>query len=154
MPLNQKETEMENTKETVGAVCNWLKGLGAQIIETEYVCDAGCVEAVCIDDGELVFTAIKTKGDLELTNEPNDDGFKAQMKAVAASYLQSHDAQDRKIRFDLISVKHSGTGMALLVRRTDIFPSNSVKRDLATKRTTSNKSNTPNNAKGRKDHGR
>jgi Holliday junction resolvase-like predicted endonuclease len=139
------------------ATCTWLKELGAQIVETDYVCAAGCADVVYIEGGELAFASIEMKEEGQPIKEHSEDAYRAQMQAVAACYLKSHDAQGRKVRFDHIGVMPFGANMASFTRLTDIFATtfdNNPKQGMAAKRTENSKSTNPSKAKKHREYER
>jgi putative endonuclease len=102
---------------------SYLEGQGAQVMEQDYACEAGGVDLVLMDDGELAFCAVKARQGLAMPEEDMTQKARAQMETVAAHYLGSHDTPSCKVRFDVVKLSLIGEGKAFLCHHRDAFGS-------------------------------
>jgi putative endonuclease len=100
---------------------SYLEGQGALIVEQDYTCEAGCVDLVLMDDGELAFCAVKARQGLAMPEEDMTQKARAQMETVAAHYLASHDTPSCRVRFDVVKLSLIGEGKAFLCHHRDAF---------------------------------
>ena len=86
---------------------DFLKKRGYHIIETNYRCPEGEVDIVARDKDFLVFVEVRTKTSLAFGSpeESITPAKKERMRAVAYSYLETHDNLPQLWRIDVVAVE-------------------------------------------------
>ncbi|MDR1357782.1 MAG: YraN family protein [Coriobacteriales bacterium] len=105
---------------------SYLEGQGAQVMEQDYTCEAGCVDLVFMEDGEMAFCTVKARQGLAMPEEDMTQKARSQMETVAAHYLANHDVPSCRVRFDVVKLSLLGEGKAFLCHHRDAFGSPSV----------------------------
>lgn len=86
---------------------DFLKKQGYHIIETNYRCPEGEIDIVARDKDSLVFVEVRTKTspDFGSPEESITTAKKERLRAVASSYLQTHDNLSSSWRIDVVAVE-------------------------------------------------
>jgi len=94
------------------AACKYLRRLGYQILERNYVCPSGEIDIICYDMDCVVFVEVKTLSD-DALSDPEDKitaGKQHQLERVARAWLAAHREPDCAYRFDAVSIVQSSGG--------------------------------------------
>lgn len=99
------------SKEQVGRLgeklgARFLRRRGYRVVARNYMCSAGEVDLIALDQDSVVFVEVKTRRD-DTTGHPEDAvNFRKRRKltAVARCYLLQTGAQHRPCRFDVIAI--------------------------------------------------
>ena len=89
-----------------------LRGQGYRVLETNFRCKAGEIDIIAEDGGTLVFVEVKARTG-ERFGTPQDAVTAAKRGRIVRAaqwYLAEKKWQDRKCRFDVVSVKYGPAG--------------------------------------------
>ncbi len=88
------------------AATNYLKKLGYNVIERNFLCKRGEIDIICLDKKELVFVEVKTRTSAEFGN-PADAVNNIKQKHIykaAEYYIYKRHLENEFIRIDVIEV--------------------------------------------------
>ncbi len=94
------------------AACKYLRRLGYQILQRNYVCPSGEMDVICYDKDCIVFVEVKTLSD-DALSDPEDKITtikQRQVERVARAWLAAHREPQCAYRFDAVSVVQSSNG--------------------------------------------
>ncbi len=87
------------------AACKYLRRLGYQILERNYVCPSGEMDVICYDKDCIVFVEVKTLSD-DALSDPEDKittTKQRQVERVARAWLAAHREPDCAYEEEYIS---------------------------------------------------
>ncbi len=89
-----------------------LRGQGCRVLETNFRCKAGEIDIIAEDGGTVVFVEVKARtGDRFGTPQDAVTATKrARIVRAAEWYLAEKKWQERKCRFDVVSVRYGPAG--------------------------------------------
>ena len=98
---------------------SYLKRRGYRIIERNYRCRHGEVDAIARDGDTLVFVEVKTRseGSFGTPLDAVSPAKRNKLVMLANWYLLSQKIQDVPVRFDVVAVDVSGTEPSITVVR-------------------------------------
>ena len=106
------------------AVCELLKCRGMEILARNWKCKAGELDIVAFDDGEVVFTEVKTMRKKagfipasNLSSRQRRRNFNA-----AKVYMRTFGILKKTARFDLAEVVFQGAFLTSIVRHKNYLP--------------------------------
>lgn len=101
----------------------FLKMRGYEIIEREWVCDAGEVDFIAEDEGTLVFVEVKTRNmtDKGMPDEAITEEKRKRFENIAANYLARNEHEECAIRFDIIGILVTSEHKALIRHHINAF---------------------------------
>jgi Holliday junction resolvase-like predicted endonuclease len=122
--------------DAIRIVRQFLENNGAGIIEESYTCEAGSIDLIYREDGEMVFATVDSLSGLVMPDENLTENDRVRMEIAAASYLSSHDCPSARVRFDTLTIAQIGEGKAMLCHHRDAFSTvrESIKRSAEAKR--------------------
>ncbi|MDO4357112.1 MAG: YraN family protein [Clostridia bacterium] len=85
---------------------DYLRGVGAKIIEMNYRCEAGEIDVIALLDDALVFCEVKRRKNA-LRGRPAEAVTPAKQRRIiraAECWLASHPQPERFIRFDVLEI--------------------------------------------------
>jgi len=103
----------------------YLENEGYKILERTWVCDAGIVDIIAIDNDTLVFLEVRGRRTIT-TGFPEQSVTKAKRsryEIIAAYYLSQTEQLSTRVRFDLLSVILAGNNQAFLKHHKNAFGS-------------------------------
>lgn len=107
------------------AAMRYLERRGFEILERNWTCPFGEADIIAQDGSTLVFVEVKTRSNTDkgLPEEAVGKDKRARYERIAALFLQSYDAVDVSVRFDVISILVLGTDKAFLRHHVSAFSS-------------------------------
>jgi putative endonuclease len=92
----------------------YLTAIGMQLIERNWRCSAGEIDAVLRDDETIVFVEVKTRRTTSFGTPADAVGHtkQARLRRLAAIWLAQSEEHPPDIRFDLVSVMPKTAGAA------------------------------------------
>jgi len=92
----------------------YLTALGMQLIDRNWRCPAGEIDAILRDGDTIVFVEVKTRRSASYGSPADAVGHvkQARLRRVAAIWLAQSDQHPQDIRFDLVSVMPQASGAA------------------------------------------
>lgn len=105
------------------AAARFLERKGMEILERNWTCPAGEADIICRDEDTLCFVEVKTRSTVEkgFPAEAVDECKRARYERIAASYLQTYESCDIRVRFDVISILVISKHRAFLRYHIDAF---------------------------------
>ena len=84
----------------------FLKSKGLSICEVNFRCSAGEIDIIALDADIVVFVEVKTRSseDFGLPEEAVNYLKQKKLIQLAMYYLQKEHSQDRRCRFDVVSI--------------------------------------------------
>lgn len=94
--------------------CEYLVGLGYEVIERNWRCDEGELDIVARDGETLVFCEVKTRRSLEFGSpiEGVTPVKAARVRRLAGRWLQVHKLRAPDVRVDVVGVLRPPSGPA------------------------------------------
>lgn len=88
------------------AAARFLQRKGYEILETNWVCNAGEADIIAQEDDTLCFVEVKTRSNVErgVPAEAVNAKKRNRYERIAASYLTTYEDCDIRVRFDVISI--------------------------------------------------
>lgn len=89
-----------------GLACEFLTGLGYELVDRNWRCDQGELDIVARDGATLVFCEVKTRRSTAFGSpvEAVTPAKSARLRRLAVSWLRAHDARADEVRIDVIGV--------------------------------------------------
>jgi putative endonuclease len=97
------------------AAKTFLEKQGYKIIARNYRCAYGEIDLVCRDRDTLVFIEVKTRSSTRFGTpaEAVTRTKQRRLYRLAAAYLAENRLEDMPVRFDVLSLTATGTGMEI-----------------------------------------
>ncbi|USQ75190.1 YraN family protein [Ornithinimicrobium cryptoxanthini] len=91
--------------------CEYLEGLGYEIVDRNWRCDQGELDIVARDGGCLVFCEVKTRRSTQFGSPVEAVTVRKAMRLrrLAVSWLRAHSARVDEVRIDVIGVLRRGS---------------------------------------------
>lgn len=88
------------------AAVRFLQRKGYEILETNWVCNAGEADIIAQEDDTLCFVEVKTRSNVEkgFPAEAVNAKKRNRYERIAASHLTTYEDCDIRVRFDVISI--------------------------------------------------
>ena len=88
------------------AAVRFLQRKGYEILETNWVCNAGEADIIAQEDDTLCFVEVKTRSNVEkgFPAEAVNAKKRNRYERIAASYLTTYEDCDFRVSFDVISI--------------------------------------------------
>lgn len=105
------------------AAARFLYQRGYDIVERNWVCEAGEADIIARDEESLVFVEVKTRSDCEkgFPAEAVTPAKRDRYERIALSYLRNCEAVDIPVRFDVISIVVISSDRALIRHHINAF---------------------------------
>jgi len=88
------------------AAVQYLIRKGFEIRDRNWKCQAGEADIIAEDEDALVFVEVKTRANCEhgFPEEAVDEKKRKRYEKIASYYLKDYEADDKAVRFDVISI--------------------------------------------------
>jgi len=105
------------------AAARYLRLMGYEILERNFVCPAGEADIIARDGDYLVFVEVKTRTHIEkgMPEEAVDAKKRARYEKIACWFLADFEETDIPLRFDVISLVVVGEDRAMLRHHVNAF---------------------------------
>ena len=94
------------------AACKLLRNVGYRVLERNYRNRYGELDAVALEDGDLVFVEVRSRSSDDFGSGADSVGpaKQRQIAKMARLYLQEKRIGDRPCRFDVVEMDLAGDG--------------------------------------------
>lgn len=105
------------------AAARYLERKGFEILERNWTCAYGEADIIAQSEDTLVFVEVKTRSNTDkgLPEEAVDKKKRKRYEMIAASFLETYDAVDIAVRFDVVAILVVGGDRALLRHHISAF---------------------------------
>ena len=105
------------------AAARYLKLIGYEILERNWLCPAGEADIIAREDETLVFVEVKTRTSLKkgFPSEAVDEAKRSRYERIAAWYLRESDLVDIPVRFDVVDLLVVSEDRAMIKHYVNAF---------------------------------
>jgi putative endonuclease len=103
--------------------CGYLEGVGLEILERNWKCQAGEADVIALEADDLVFIEVKTRRS-QRAGFPEDAVTRQKRhryEKIAMEYLFTHNLPSMRVRFDVMALLLSSDGKAFLRYHRDAY---------------------------------